>query len=169
MSSPRAFPQNRVWCFGGFSVSSYDVKHSFLPMGSKLDSRQFGLMGRRESSFTYLARSSQLVDRAAARTARCSRQPVQLGRTSPTGQFSLTRCPLFLQGCPQFLVLLSCTYLDRMIGNARSSQHTWREACRASLPPSSVVPNHVRPSYIHSCRASAVSGRAHTFISYGIC
>ena len=38
---PRAFPQNLVIVFRGVYHSSYDVKHPFLPMGFRLDSRQF--------------------------------------------------------------------------------------------------------------------------------
>jgi hypothetical protein len=45
---------------GVLTYSSYDVKHPFLPMGSRLDSRQFGLQGRKGIPVSELARSSRL-------------------------------------------------------------------------------------------------------------
>ncbi len=157
MSSPRAFPQNRVWCFGGFSFSSYDVKHSFLPMGSKLDSRQFGLLGRRESLFRYWPDLPVSVDRAAARP-RHGHAAHNQSSLSTDHRVVRISCLVVRISC----VSLSCTYLGRMIGNSRSTYRLARSSQRASLPPASAFA-HSHPSFSHGC-ASARSGRARTLI-----
>ena len=148
---------------GVLSLSSYDVKHSFLPMGSKLDSRQFGLMGRREFPFTYLARSSQLVDRAAARSARCSRQPVQLGRTSPTGQFAPTCCPLLLAGLSAVLGVI-VMYLLRP-DDWRCPEHSAHLArSLVRRPPASLCCAQSYPSVLHTFMPRVCRKRTRTHI-----
>ncbi len=67
-------------------------------MGSKLDSRQFGLMGRRESPFTNWPDLPVSVDRAAARPrhGHAAHNQSSLSTDHRVVRFSLLRCAYFL-------------------------------------------------------------------------
>ena len=125
---PSRVPPKPCIVFRGVLISSYDVKHSFLPMGSKLDSRQFGLMGRRNSCLRIGAFFLFEVERAAACTARAAHNHCSL-----PGQWVVRRS---LTGCPQFLMLACHVSSLTVTGSWHSPEYSiLREACAARLPP----------------------------------
>jgi hypothetical protein len=68
MSSPARSPKH-VSLFRGVSISSYDVKHLFQPMGFKPDSRRFGTQGVKGSACCCARASRRRRPRASRRAA----------------------------------------------------------------------------------------------------
>jgi hypothetical protein len=150
MSSPARSPKHAL-CFGGFSHRPTTLNISFCPWGPGWTLANLDPRGGKRFPFKYLARSSQLVDRAAARprTARRSIQPEQLWATLAYGPGRPTALCIF----PCWVVriswcLLSCSYTGWL--EFPEFVSVLREARRTSLPHISFAPNHIRQSFIHS-------------------
>ena len=122
-------------------------------MGSKLDSRQFGLMGRRESPFTNWPDLPVSVDRAAARPrhGHAAHNQSSLSTDHRVVRFSLLRCAYFLCVFVMYLFRPDVWQFPEHILARRS-------LARASRLP----PRLPLPSVIYMPRVCSKRTRAHT-------